>query len=125
MEDFEFSDEFCRFLQGSIPAVDAAELLLLYHARPEAAFSADEAARRLGPGINSKDAAKYLELFDAHGLLHQQDSRYRYRPDSPLAPQVEKLALAYNQRPVTLIRVIYALRDTSLQSFADAFKLRK
>src|SRR5512134_3189623 len=33
MEDVEFSEEFCRFLQTSIPRVDAAELLLLYRAR--------------------------------------------------------------------------------------------
>jgi hypothetical protein len=26
---------------------------------------------------------------------------------------------------VTLIRVIYALRDTKIQTFADAFKLRR
>jgi len=37
---------------------------------------------------------------------------------------VRTLARAYQERPVTLIRVIYALRDTKIQSFADAFKLR-
>jgi hypothetical protein len=38
---------------------------------------------------------------------------------------VRTLAQAYNERPVTLIRMIYALRDPKIQSFADAFKLRK
>jgi hypothetical protein len=35
------------------------------------------------------------------------------------------LAQAYKERPVTLFRVIYALRDLKIQSFADAFKLRR
>ena len=39
--------------------------------------------------------------------------------------QVRKLAQAYEERPVTLIRMIYALRDSTIQSFADAFKFRK
>lgn len=125
MEDVEFSEEFCRFLQTSIPRMDAAELLLLYRARPEAGFTADEAVRRLGPGVNLRDTAKYLELFEARGLLVRQDSGYRYRPESDLASQVDKLALAFNHRPVTLVRVIYALRDSGIQSFADAFRLRK
>lgn len=125
MEDVEFSEEFCRFLQTSIPRMDAAELLLLYRARPEAGFTAEEAVRRLGPGVNLRDTAKYLELFEARGLLGRQDSAYRYRPESDLASQVDKLALAFNHRPVTLVRVIYALRDSGIQSFADAFRLRK
>ena len=125
MQDIEFSDEFCRFLQGSIPGVDAAELLLLFRGHPEATFSAEEAVRKLGPGIALKAAERYLERFEASGLVVRHDSRYRYRAQSDLAPHVEMLAAAYNHRPVTLVRVIFALRDSNLQSFADAFKLRK
>ena len=34
------------------------------------------------------------------------------------------LARAYKERPVTLIRMIYALRDQRIRSFADAFRLK-
>ena len=125
MEDIEFSDEFCRFLRACVPRIDAAELLLMFRARPDAVLSRDEVVRRLGPGVSPADTARYLEAFEEHGLLQREDARYRYRPESELAPLVDKLAIAYNQRPVTLVRVIYALRDTGIQSFADAFKLRK
>jgi hypothetical protein len=37
MEDADFSDEFCRFLQSSVPTVEAAELLLVLFADPAAA----------------------------------------------------------------------------------------
>jgi hypothetical protein len=50
----------------------------------------------------------------------------RYRPASEeLRMYGDMLALAYKERPVTLIRMIYALRDSRIQTFADAFKLRR
>jgi len=90
MEDVEFSDEFCRFVQLRVPTVDRAEALLeMYRARDDHALQA--------AGLNEGDVATHLPI----------------------------LAQAYEQRPVTLVRLIYALRDRSIQSFADAFKLRK
>ncbi len=125
MEDFEFSPEFCKFIQASIPAVDAAELLLLFHSRPEEWFSAEAASARLGPGIAIGAVRKYLADFEARGLLAASEGRYRFRVDSALAQFVGRLEQAYTQRPVTLVRIIYALRDSKIQSFADAFKLRR
>jgi hypothetical protein len=125
MKDFEFSDDFCRFIQTTIPAVPVAELLLLLRERPDAAVTAEEAMLKLGPGVGMGEVAKHLELLEARGLLTREEKRYRYRPESELAPHADSLAIAYSQRPVTLIRVIYAFRDSSIQSFADAFRLRK
>lgn len=125
MEDVEFSPEFCRFIHTTITAVDAAELLLLFHARPEASLTLEEAAGKLGPGISHGDIARYLEVFESRGLVARHQARYRYRAGTAEAEFVARLAQAYAQRPVTLVRIIYALRDSKIQSFADAFKLRK
>ena len=125
MQDIEFSDDFCRFLQSTIPGVDAAELLLLFRGNPDTAYSAEDAVRKLGPGVELKAAERYLERFEARGLITREDSGYRYRANPELAPHLETLAAAYHHRPVTLVRVIFALRDSNIQSFADAFKLRK
>ena len=38
---------------------------------------------------------------------------------------LERLARLYVERPVTLFRIIYALRDTKINTFAEAFKLRR
>jgi hypothetical protein len=107
MEDADFSNEFLRFVQASLPSVEAAELLLAAYRNP---------GHPLDPG-------KQADVLRAAGLL---DSALRYLPASEaLGAHVETLAQAWEERPVTLIRIIYALRDGKIQSFADAFKLRK
>ena len=107
VEDADFSDEFCRFVQLHLPTVDAAELLLGAYRNPDLALQAGPAA----------------EALRAAGVL---DERLRYRPASEaLAHHVATLAQAWEERPVTMVRLIYALRDHKIQSFAEAFKLRK
>ena len=129
MEDVDFSDDFCRFLQATIPGVDAAELLLLLDARREQAFSTAEAvaALRASVTLSEAEAARHFAAFEAAGLVARDaQGRVKYQPASePLGAHVQTLARAYRERPVTLIRVIYALRDKKIQSFADAFKMRR
>ena len=128
MQDSDFSDDFCAFIQKTIPAVDAAEILLALHKQPDLWWHPSDLARKLRPAVSvpDADAAWYFGIFYARGLLTiDLDKRYQYRPASEiLAAHVRTLAQAYNERPVTLIRMIYALRDLKIQSFADAFKLR-
>jgi hypothetical protein len=129
LEDSAFSDDFCAFLQGSVPSVDAAELLLALARDPQRAWLAGELARSLRPHstVSDADTQRYLEQFQAAGLVTTApDGRRHYRPaGETLAAHVDMLALAYKERPVTLFRVIYALRDLKIQSFADAFKLKR
>lgn len=128
MEDAQFSDEFCRFLQTSVPSVDAAELLLLLARDPSRWWSAAEIVPALKPApLTEADVSRTVEGYLARGVIAQRaDKRVRYHPGSEeLAGYVRTLGQAYSERPVTLIRVIYALRDSKIRSFADAFKLRK
>lgn len=129
MEDSDFSDDFCRFIQISIPSVEAAEILLLLQKSPGRAWSHREIVEGLRGSITvlEADAAKCVEALNARGLIAlDAEQRATYRPATPeLDGFTQQLARAYAQRPVTLIRMIYALRDTRIQSFADAFKIRK
>ena len=111
MEDADFSDAFCRFVQSSLPTFEAAELLVELCRNPDAALPEDPRA------------AKHLAALRAAGLL---DEALRCAPASEeLRRHVATLTQAYDERPVTLVRLIYALRDGKIRSFADAFKLRK
>ena len=127
-EEADFSDEFCRFLQSAIPAVEAAELLLAFMLDPARAWSLQEVLASLGPGIrlSAAEAARYVEGLQGRLLATVEGDRIRYQPASEeLAAHARTLQRVYRERPVTLIRLIYALRDSKIRSFADAFKLRK
>ena len=125
-DDADFSDAFCEFLQRSISTVDAAELLLLLYSHRDIAWEPRDLAARLEPvaSLSVGDTATYLELFRQHGLVLRGDGeRLRFEPASAeLETHVRTLARLYNERPVTLIRVIYALQDKKIKTFADAFK---
>ena len=101
MEDADFSDEFCRFVRTHVPSVRALEVLLLLHRHPGSAIAPADSA-------TAAAARKVLESTDPEVQAH-----------------LRTLIQADGQRPVTLIRLIYALRDSKIRSFADAFKLRK
>ena len=128
MEDSAFSDEFCRFLQTSVPSVTAAELLLSLAEQPEQWCIVKDLVAKLPVGGNftEGEAWTYLQLQARDLVAIGPDKRVQYRPASAGRDAlVRTLAQAYNERPVTLIRVIYALRDSRIQSFADAFRIRK
>lgn len=129
MEDSAFSDDFCRFIQTTVPSVDAAEVLLQLFGSPDQWWDAPALAASLRPAtpITDAEALRHIEQFQARGLIAVgPDKRVQFHPASDdVREQVATLAQAYRERPVTLIRMIYALRDTKIQSFADAFKLRR
>jgi hypothetical protein len=129
MQDTDFSDDFFEFIQRAVPDVDAAQCLVEIYKQPDTAWSPDQLASSLNPALRLTHAraATYLELFKARGVLEiRPDRHYQYRPAAmTIDKNVRTLAQAYQERPVTLIRIIYALRDTKIQSFADAFRLRK
>ena len=71
MEDVDFSDAFCRFIQTCVPTVEIAEALI----------------------------AGNLDALRSSGLAEDE-----------IARDLATLKRAYDERPVTLVRVIYALR---------------
>lgn len=129
MEDSAFSEDFFAFIQTTVPSVAVAELLLLLVKHPERWWTAPEIRGELPADVNLTEGGivTSLETLRARGLVElDNEKRVRYRAASEnLDAQVRTLAQAYNQRPVTLIRMIYALRDSRIQSFADAFKFWK
>jgi hypothetical protein len=125
-QDADFTDRFCDFLQRSVKTVDAAELLLLLYKQRDQASTVRELVAKLEPAasVTENDAAKELDRFERDGFVERMNDRCRYRPTSPeLDGHVRTLAKLYNERPVTLIRMIYTLRDAKIKTFADAFKI--
>lgn len=128
MEDSAFSQEFCRFIHTTIPSVSVAEVLLLIFKQPERLWTLADVMNELPRDVNLTEAgvASVLDTLRARGAVEFDDAkRIRYQAASEaIASHVRTLAQAYDERPVTLIRMIYALRDSRIRSFADAFKIR-
>jgi hypothetical protein len=125
-DKLDFTDAFCAFLQSSVPSVDAAELLLFLRANRASPWSSADLAASLTPGANLSEGevARYLDSFQQRGLIVREDGgrvRYEAAPDNDA--YVDTLARLYNERPVTLFRVIYTLRDSKIKTLADAFRI--
>lgn len=127
MSSSELPSEVRQLIARHLASMEQVDVLLVLARAPERGQSAAEISRALR--ISEQGVApRTFEELRAAGLIAMDGSnpaRYRYAPQSPAdRAAVEMLALAYNERPVTLVRAIYA-RPTPEQSFADAFRLRK
>ena len=125
--DPDFTDDFCGFLQRCVASIDAVELLLLLAKNPDRSWEVAELQAELASEatLSEADVLRCLDAFQ-HGAVvtRDTDKRVRYRPSPSHDANVATLARLYVERPVTLFRVIYALRDAKIKTFADAFKLR-
>jgi hypothetical protein len=117
----EVRDLVARQLQS----MEEVEVLLLL-AQAAAALSVDEIRDRLRLPASALPMASVQRLV-ASDLVAEEPgevTRYRYADKPGMRRAVELLATAYNERPVTLVRLIYH-RPSPAQSFADAFRVRK
>lgn len=128
MRDPDFPDDLCALMQRCTPSLDAVGLLLALARSTDRAWTVAELAQALRPAVVGESTVReYMSGFASCGLVEKRpDGRFSYpRPPPATAALVAALEKAYNERPVSLVRLIYALRDKKIRSFADAFKLRK
>ncbi len=127
VEDPDFPQALRAFIREHIPDVDAAELLLQLARDPLRQYDVPSLLGDLSStAISPATARRHLALFVERGLVQSQGDVYRYSPSSPEVDAcVQALTRVYNARPVTMVRMIYALRDEKIRSFADAFRIVK
>ena len=124
--DPDFTDEFCGFLQRCVANVDTAEFLLTLAKSPDRSWSIGELRAQLAPDstIDGGDAQHCVDaLLQCDVATRESGERFRYRRSSAHDGHVATLGRLYLERPVTLFRVIYALRDSNISNFAEAFEL--
>ena len=125
--DPDFTEEFCGFLQRCVATIDAAEFLRALAENPHRSWGVDELRGALAPDttIDEGDARRCLDaLLQSEVVTRDVDNRFRYRPSAAHDAHVAVLARLYLERPVTLFRAIYALRNSKISTFADALNLR-
>lgn len=125
MTDAPLSRALLDLLARSLASMEQVEALLVLSRTPERSLRADEVARE--QRVESGAARAALDALAAHGLVVLENGAYRFAPRDPAtADAVAELAVAYETRPVTLIKALYSRpAPSAAQAFADAFVLRK
>lgn len=121
-------DEVKRFLETNIDSVDQLEILRVLGEDPQKEWSAKELAREAQTPPQS--IAAHLEALRSRGLLlapvRESNLFCRFGPATPeLLNEVQRLLQVYRERPVTMIKLVSARAKDALQTFADAFRLKK
>jgi DNA-binding IclR family transcriptional regulator len=106
-----------------LTTMDHVALLLALRDVPASAHSVEELAQRtrMDAGVVRR---VLVELISAR-LVGGAADAFRYDPARDVEPAIEELAELYRTRPVSLVRAIYERPSRAVQSFADAFRLRK
>lgn len=78
---------------------------------------------------NPQSIALRLEQMIQQGLVQVASEGvkyYLYQPATPdLAAAIDELAVVYKEHRVSVIEHIFAERPSSIQGFADSFRIRK
>jgi hypothetical protein len=125
MSPGELPEHVRDLISIAIPTIDALEILVLLTQRDR-----EWTVAEISAAASASDAVvrESLAAFQGAGLVtHVAESEYRLIPSArDTHAGLRDLLLAYQRRPVTLIRTVYAIADGKrIQSFADAFRLKK
>ena len=111
------------FISGSVPSVWALELLLFLRTNADRSWPRERLVQELRASQTVVQDA--LSVFEASGLVRCEGEGCAYQPASPaLAELCDSLAKLYRERPVAVVNAITRSKTTSLETFANAFRLK-
>ena len=110
-----------------LDSMEQVAALLVLRRDPARAWQLNELATEVR--ARPEQVAAALTALHKNDLVSTEPGEprlYRYSPaTATLRTAVDNLEIAYNTRPVTLVKALYDRPSRSIQSFADAFRLRK
>jgi len=123
-----FPEEVGRFLDANVEAVEQLEILRLLGEDPHREWSAADLGREVQ--VTPQVLAAHLAALQGRGLLQTITREANlFCCHCPATPELDgllrRLLQVYRERPVTTINRVYSRARSMLQSFADAFRLRK
>ena len=123
MLDPEISEDVRALIQRHLGTMDHIELLTVLRAQRETSVSLAQLTEKVRKP--EKVIEPCLRALVSGSLVAQlSDGTYRYSAPEETDRTAESVIKLYNERPVTLVRLLYE-RPTAVNTFADAFKLRK
>jgi hypothetical protein len=123
--DPDIPQDVREMIQRHLATMDHVELLMVLRAGREESFSVATLAEQIRKPEELVQLC--LEALAGAGLAAEiSDGTYRYAArEAMLDATAEAVVRLYNERPVTLVRLLYERPPTAVNTFADAFKLRK
>lgn len=126
MGNEDISQNVRRFINEHIRSVVELEVLLLMHSGPGRIWSAAELSEQMR--VDAEWTGLELLELAKRGLVRRCEGdppRYVYEADNPNHALIMEVGKTYAQRRVSVISLIFGKPSDPIQSFADAFKLRK
>jgi DNA-binding MarR family transcriptional regulator len=122
-----FSNDLQQFIDANVESLAQLEALLLLRSEPQREWTADALAKALY--ITREMGAALLQNLVSRGLarpVNGKPDRFVYSPASADSRNlVERLARVYEERRVAVITQIYSKPVNKVQTFADAFRIRR
>ena len=106
-----------------MPSIDHVAVLLALQSKPDEAHGSSELARQTR--LERDVVERVLRELTASHLIGRNGDRFQYAPAPGMRGTVDELAEMYRTKPVTLVRAVYERPARAVQSFAEAFRLRK
>jgi hypothetical protein len=118
-----FPAELRQFIAQHIESLAQLEALLLMRREPGRRWAPAELARTLY--ISDEMVRGMFAELERGGFVARDDESYFYAASGPLDDLLGELARHYQERRVAVITEIYSNPVKKVQTFADAFRLRR
>jgi hypothetical protein len=122
----DFPLELKQFIAQNVESLAQLETLLLLHRDPERQWTVAELARELY--ISSDMCQAIVADLERRRLADRAEPGDRHRfhaDDAAVQGLVDLLAQYYRERRVAVITELYSKPSNKVQTFADAFRLRR
>ena len=120
-------DDVRRFLDEHIESLEQLEILRVIAEDPAREWRASELAAEIQAEPSA--AAAHVTALAGRGLViasSKDGEAARHGTATPeLGGRLAAVLAAYRERPVTMIKLVYARANERLRAFSDAFRLRK
>jgi hypothetical protein len=119
----ELSHAVRSLINHHMASMDHVAVLLVLQGAQDQSHGSSEIARQ--SRLESDVVERVLRELTASHLIRRDGDRFQYAPAPAMRGAVDDLAEMYRTKPVTLVRAVYERPARAVQSFADAFRLRK